>query len=263
MRRAASSDRALPRVLAAAARRPPPRGARGGRRGRAPRRARRPAASAARRARACRWRSSFFPARSSARRRRTATRMSWRLSGSRPSRVPGSCRSISRSWSRRRLRSSSIGESERSAASAREVLLRLGAGGSELSRDQVERVRARRREARSRPRRSGRALGRSSSTVTSSAVTSAVVPLRATSSPLRCVRSSATRLERPVAQMGLEKASNALGGCPGSRPSSSSRRASSAGSFSCQTLAAALGAAPERDPDRRRATRRARRSRRR
>ena len=50
---------------------------------------------------ACRSRSSLLPARSSARRRRTATRMSWRLSGSRPSRVPGSCRSISRSCSRR------------------------------------------------------------------------------------------------------------------------------------------------------------------
>ncbi len=105
---------AAPRAAPAAASRPlrrapppPPRDARAARRGRAPRRGSGPAPSAARRARRCRSRPAPSPARSRARRRRTPTRMSWRLSGSRPSRVPGSCRSISRSCSRRRPRSSS------------------------------------------------------------------------------------------------------------------------------------------------------------
>ena len=49
------------------------------------------------------------PARSSARDRRTATRMSWRLSGSVPSRVPGSCARIAVSWSSSSARSASNG----------------------------------------------------------------------------------------------------------------------------------------------------------
>ena len=194
-------------------------GARAGRRGRARRRAPSPShCSSAEALRVVRERARARRggARAS---RRTATRMSWRLSGSVPSRVPGSCARISLELRRaaaaqrleRRLRGASaagaipsarksFGVSSLGCAPARSSSFTIAPSLRRLAF-----ARARSRPRRTPPRRAGASMTATSSTVTSaltpSRVTSGAVPARAQlgdrarPGPRRwCVRRSARRL---------------------------------------------------------------------